>query len=222
MKSTKTTYEQAKSPMKSTKKVFFLFAAIVLVVLAACSDKQDYIPSYAVDLVEVNTNSQSKIDNVRLDDGQVYSVHQSISASTPDTTLRCLVTYSVADANMTIYSAKEVFSKHPLPATLFKSRPTDPVRFISCWRSDRYLNIKIGVLTTGVGTHQFHFAEDSISQNAAGKRTAHFTLLHRRPDDDAESYTDERFLSVPLANYSRCDSFAITINTYDGPLVEQR
>ncbi len=192
-----------------------MLVAFCLCAVIACDDDEAEQPSYITSLVEAYTDGSGNVRSILTDEGNRYAVEQDISTGKSDTIFRCLSTYVLAESGVTLYSLEPVFSAHPRPATEFHSLPCDPVKFISSWTSDRYVNMRIGVLVTDKHNHAFGFAEDSVAAKN-GKRTAFFTLLHQRQDNDAESYTEDMFLSMPRANYQDCDSFVIKINTYDG------
>ncbi|MBQ9175505.1 MAG: NigD-like N-terminal domain-containing protein [Bacteroidaceae bacterium] len=189
---------------------------VSMVCLMSCNDDEDTLPSYITSLVEVNTDAASNVKSIRTDDGNTYSIHQTISANTADTTYRCLATYTLATQGVTLYSISPVFSAHPKPIADYRSTPRDPVKFVSAWRTDRYVNLRIDILTTGADKHAYGFAYDGTTTAPDGKHTACFILLHRRPEADAESYTENVFLSIPLSHYTECDSFAVSITTYEG------
>ena len=190
-------------------------AGFCLAVTSCSSDDEAHMPNYIVDLVEIDTNKDTLVTVIRTDNGTTYNVTQTIVASTPDTTYRCFCSYAVSDKQLTIYSLSLIFSEFPIKAEEFKLRPTDPVKFVSCWKSGRYLNLKIGVKTTDTDYHKYAFSEDSIITKGTSK-TVFFTLLHQRPDNDNESYTKDTYLSIPISSYTDCDSFAISVNTYEG------
>lgn len=185
------------------------------IVAISCSDNEQSVPSYIVELVEANSDQSGNIVSIRLDNGTTFSINQYISTNTADSTYRCICTYRKEATGIYLYSLNNVFSQNPRPSNVYKTRPLDPVKLISCWKSDRYLNIKIGVMTGEVDNHAYGFCLDSIS-NYNDKRIAHFTLLHERPSADTESYTRENFLSMPINRYTDCDSIAISIPTYNG------
>lgn len=199
-----------------------LLTAIIMQSFCACSDNDNALPAYTTCLVEANANANSIISSIRTDDGTIYSIDNVISANKADTTYRCLATYVPTATGIQVYSLKAIYSAHPLPASKFRSLPHDPVKFISAWRTDRYINLRISLLTTGLGNHAFAFCADSIGTSATNKQTAYISLLHQRPPEDAESYSEEQFLSIPRAGYQSCDSFAITIHTYDGDITIEK
>ena len=195
-------------------------SAIILVWMLLClcgcgKDEDDTVPAYKIDLVEANTNHDGSVASIRFDDGVTYTIDQQITAETADTTYRCMCTYAIdANQKLSVYGLSHVFSANPRPRAEFKTGAYDPVNLTSCWKSGGYLNLWIGLLTTDVGSHRFGFCEDSVV-NRDGYQKVYFTLMHGRPQEDAESYTKDLFLSIPLKQYT-CDSVCIRVQTYDG------
>ena len=73
------------------------------------------------------------------------------------------------------------------------------------------------VLTTGKGMHSFAFCEEGFADSADGKKIVNVSVLHERPQGDAESYTQDAYLSIPIGGYAgECDSVAVSIPTYQG------
>lgn len=212
-----------KTMIKNCKNKHYCIVCSLLITLAglclaatSCSSDDDVqVPNYIVELVEIDTNKDTLVTVIRTDNGTTYNVTQTIVATVPDTTYRCLCSYAFTDKQLTIYSLSVIFSEIPMKAELFKVRPTDPVKFVSCWKSGRYLNLQIGIKTTDADYHKYAFSEDSIVTKGTSK-TVFFTLLHQRPVDDDESYTKDTYLSIPISSYTDCDSFAISVNTYEG------
>lgn len=196
--------------------------AVVTLISACDKDDDTRVPSYITELVEARTGHDANVMIITLDNGQTYPVTNPIKASTADTTYRCLVNYTLLNNEATIYGLKHIFSALPRPSEVFKSCPADPVKFISSWLSGRYMNIKIGLMTSGKGTHRFAFAEDSIVTNSEGQEHIYVTLLHQRPEIDDESYTEEMFLSMPLYDYRNPTHVTITLPTYEGMVTVER
>ena len=203
-------------------KCYRVMGALLITLFGLCvcvtscnSDDDDKVPSYFIDLVEADTNTDSLVSLIRLDNGKTYQVSQSIKAPVPDTTYRCLCTYELDSNKILAYGLEHVFSSKPRKVAAFDTLITDPVKFISSWKSGGYLNLQIGVMTTDADYHQFAFCEDTIADNGTYK-TACFTLVHKRPKKDNESYTKTMFLCIPISSYTDCDSFAVRVNTYEG------
>ena len=193
-----------------------LFFALTLLCLWGCSnDDEETMPAYKIDLVEANTDHDGKVVSVRFDNGATYTVAQEISAEKADTTYRCMCTYAIdANQKLSVYGLSHIFSARPRSRADFKTVAYDPVNLTSCWKSGGYLNLRIGLLTTDEGSHRFGFCEDSVvTRNDC--RKVFFTLLHGRPEEDAESYTKDVFLSIPISDY-HCDSVCLRVQTYDG------
>ncbi len=199
-----------------------LSAALLTISCASCSDDDGDSYPMQSELVCVDVNDVGVVSAIRTDDGRNLVPAKTITAEVTDTTLRCLCTFAQEQNVARVYEIRHIFSAEPVDAADATFATTDPVKFISAWRSPLYLNLNVGVMTTMANSHQFAFRYDSISTSAAGVRTACFTLLHEQPTDDAESFTNEEFLSVPLHNFADCDSVSINIPTYDGMVTVTR
>lgn len=200
--------------MKHTK---WIVIAVALLLCGCTEDDEQRLPSYITELVEANANGKKIISSITLDDGTSYQLANTVACSVADTIYRCLCMFEVTDdAKAKIYSISKVFSPHAVVDSLLETRQTDPVKLVSSWTTAKYLNARIGILTTSVGSHAFAFSEDSIREDADGTRHAFFTFHHRRPEGDAESYTSTMYLSLPLSDYPDCRRFTLTLPTYDG------
>ncbi len=190
--------------------------------LTACSNEDDSYPSVVTELVEIRTGSDSVATALLTDDGHCYDISpQGIRATSPDTIYRCLCMYlpetDGSEGTATVYQLQTVFSALPRPRENFQSLPADPVKIVSSWTSARYLNLRISILTDGQGTHELAFCEDSITTSASGRSTVHLTLLHLRPEGDAEAYTESSSVSLPIYYYEgSADSVLLTVPTYNG------
>ncbi len=192
-----------------------LMMCVISLVATSCSDEEDYVPSYVVELAEARSDEDCKIQTVRFDDGRTYNVSQDFTASLSDWTYRCLCAYRLDGESIHIYSLNSVFAQDARPLASYLTYPLDPLKFISCWKSDRYLNIKVGIMTSGDKTHAYGFSLDSIS-SVDDSNTAYFTLLHKCPDNDEEAYTEETFICMPISDCSDYDTLVVCIPTYDG------
>lgn len=196
-----------------------LISFVWIVSLAACSDDDgEYIPSYITDLVTVTTDAQGIVTSVQLDNGTTYSIaSQGIKSDAPETDIRCRGTYVLKHGSMKMYSLTAIFANQAIPASSVRyvkngttyygteNLPRDPVKLISMWKSGGYINLHVGVLTTGKGSHQYAFCQEGSGQ---------YSLLHLRPDNDDESYTAHVFLSMPIPEGE--DKLTFSVYTYDG------
>ena len=195
-----------------------LFMALLLTAFCSCHNDDEQMPPVMTDLACLEIGSDGIVNFMNLDNGEHLGLANKLKSEVSDTTLRCLCMYSLEEGMARIYSAKTIFSREASPRSEFDTTAVDPVKFVSAWRTPHFLNINIGVMTTGAAPHNFAFCLDTIAENVNGNhRIAYFTFMHQRPTEDAESYTSDVFMSLPLDKYAGCDSVSLTINTYNGP-----
>ena len=192
------------------------------VCMVACSagedDGDEYIPPYITDLLEVATDAYGMLSVVTLDNGATYDVtEQQKVTNYPDTTFRCRAIYTLEKGKLKLSSVVTVFANKPVPASAFslvkngvvysgeEYIPRDPMKVISMWKSGGYINLHLGLMTTGRNVHQYAFCED-----APGK----YSLVHLRPWGDAESYTEQVYMSMPIPK--GVEELTFSVNTYDG------
>lgn len=188
-----------------------------LCILSACSEEGVDVPSYITDFIVAHTDSKGVVNKILFDDGGTYSLSkQTITTHSPDSAFRCIATYSKEGNDFSFYSMNPVFSPLPQHADSFKisrdSIPHDPVRLTSIWKGRGYINMQLGVLTTGTASHKYAFCIDSVKGD-----TEYVSLVHQRPKGDAESYTDRIYMSMPMEKAEAgVTRFVFRINTYDG------
>lgn len=205
------------TPSVIMRKPFSLSLILLLGVMmvVSCSDDKDY-PSLITDFVVARTNASGTVSSVSLDGGGRYDVSaQAIASSSKDTLLRCIASYTLEGDKMQLYNIAHVFSSRPRPAediqTVVDSAlhldtlPRDPLKVVSLWRGGGYINIHLGLMTTGSDKHSYAFSEDS---------TGHYSLVHHRPADDAESYTRQVYMSMPIPDSVTTLTFSVP--TYEG------
>lgn len=200
-----------------------LIISILTLLLASCS-KEDTIedfPSAITELVEMNTNSEKAVVSIRTDRGETFSVtNTSMKTATADTTYRCLCIYEkVNNTSVRIYQTSAIFSMLPLTPEKFTSHPKAPVKIISQWLTDRYINLYLSYMTVGADKHAFGFCEEKVEAESDGKQTVYVSLLHKHPVSDTDAYTQKLYMSVPTYEYAKTyDNIVFTVNTYDGPV----
>ncbi len=198
---------------------FYLLPAALLL---SCSDDTPY-PSLTYDFVEAVVGSDSCVSHIRTDQGNSFAIGQQIMTNTADSTMRCVASYVVSpdSTTATVYGIEHIHSQHPIPVEEFNEQPKAPVKLQSWWQSGNYINLIIGVLTTGHGNHAFTFCEDTYTSNPDGTTTVNISLLHKRPENDAESYTEKVYLSIPIERYrSNADSISVSVITYEGKKIK--
>ena len=204
-------------PFGTMKRQFSSILCLMgLVFIVSCSDDDKDYPSLVSDFLVASTDANGKITTVRLDKGTTYDIAaQGISTNAPDTLLRCIASYTLDGDKMTMYNISHIFSENPVPARsllmaedgtqLMDTLPRDPMKVVSLWKDGGYINMQLGMLTTGVGTHAYAFCEDSVG---------HYSLVHLRPQEDAESYTQKVYMSMPIPD--SVGQVTFSIYTYDG------
>lgn len=186
----------------------------------ACEDdeKDGNFPALYTDMLCVSTAEDGTLKTVVLDNGEQYDVSaQGMTSDACSTTLRCRASYTLKDGRLKLHGIAHVFSDNPYPQEAFyvvvngvavhspSLIPRNPVKLISMWKSGGYINLHLGVLTTGNGVHAYAFCRDGEGA---------YSLVHLRPQEDAESYTEHLYLSMPIPQGEEHPSF--TVYTYDG------
>jgi len=201
-----------------TKRALYILFTIAMAFAFVCCDDDeegDYYPSLTTDFVVAATNNKGLVKTIIFEDGNVYDMtSQSIDTEVPDTTFRCISSYTKKDGAYEFYQLKHVFSDKALPSSKFKENVKNPVKVVSVWKGRGYINMRLGVLTTGQASHSYGFSIDSLVS-----KTTYVSLIHKRPENDAESYTETVYMSLPLTMDT--DSVSFTINTYDGPMTRE-
>lgn len=181
----------------------------MLAVLGCSDEKGADIPPLVTDFLVVATDEEGVVSTVILDDGTRFDVErQRVTSAMKDTLLRCFGSYAIEEGGLRLYSLAHVVSDVPHAPDYYsedESLPRDPLKVISMWRSGGYVNVQLGLLTTGVEGHKYGFCEDSVG---------HYSLLHLRPKGDAEAYTEKVYVSMPIPDGVDCLTFSVY--TYDG------
>ena len=191
--------------------------ALLLLVLAACSDDDYHYPDLVTELAEIVLDEEGLATQLITDAGNTYNIADYAQYSNvADTTLRCYCRYVDDDGEITLYtlSVSEVFCTQP---ALYEDQPMDILHVTSAWATKRYLNLYIAAATGSEVSHALGFNIDSISQDSATlTRTAHHTLLHQA-SSDADDYTTRHYVSFPLFYYSGlCDTVTLSVYTDEG------
>ena len=196
----------------------FLLLALPFVMLSCEDDDDDPMPPLRMEFVEVFTDSKSVVDYIMTDEGERLSPASTISASRPDTTYRCVCQYAMENGKCNVYDLRSIYSKKPVRMAESDTLWTDPMKVNSVWKTSRYVNMSLALLTNGQGSHAYTFVEDTVMTGTEGHKTAYCTVTHHRVGIDPESYTQNVYLSMPVYDYvdSGIDSVAVSINTYSG------
>ncbi|MCM1312580.1 MAG: hypothetical protein NC206_07310 [Bacteroides sp.] len=200
---------------------------LICSLFAACSEDSPY-PSVTTNFVDAVTDERGQVTEIRTDNGITYKAEPQMQAGCADSVLRCICVYEVAEQEKTegygttahasahIYSIRHIFSDEPEVRAAFSVYPQDPVKVTSVWRGGGYINMHLGILTTDVAAHPLAFCEDSITTSGTGRKSVYLSLLHLRPENDADSYTEKTYASMPTHKYSEMDTIVFRINSYEG------
>lgn len=212
--------------MKRRWVVDSLLILLFCITLSACSDEEDQsYPSVLTELVELQVGTDSLAQSFTTDYGVTYQMNQQVKAYTADTTLRCLCVYqpdetsgSVSSPTAQVYQMQSIFAQQPFAIKQSTAESFAPIRLISAWQTSRWVNLYIGIVTSPEAKHSFGFSLDTLAVNATTNiRTAHVSLLHHRPNNDTEDYTQKTYLSLPTYKLSEeADSLYLTVQTYEG------
>lgn len=226
-----TLFSIMKLPQTSKSRLLHCALAIIGCVFAGCfftgcSEDTSY-PSVTTSFVDAITDSKGMVASIRTDNGNVYEPDLRTQTNSADSVIRCLCTYETMQQDMPgnsttavhpaihVYSLKHVFSEKPQKRSAFSIYPQDPVKVTSVWKGGGYINMHLGILTTNVAAHSFAFCEDSIITSRTGKTSVYLSLLHLRPEQDPESYTEKAYISMPIHKYLDMDTIVFHINSYE-------
>ncbi len=186
--------------------------------LFSCSKDEDTdgekVPNMQTEFCNMYINSDKRAESITMDNGTTYDIlSQGIRSDMADTTVRSVITYSTDNDKPRIYSYNPAICKEALPQEKFKITPKDPVKVISVWKGSKYINMVLGEMTTKKANHSYAFMIDEVKN-----RKLYVWLIHLQPTEDAESYTEKIYASLPLqTSYADgYDSVAISITTYEG------
>ena len=197
-------------------KLFFRSILYIMCIgyVCSCSKENGSIPNLLTELCDVYINHDSIATTATLDDGTVLDIaSQRMKASVNDTTIRSVVTYTQQEGNVRVYNNTPAICKAALPAEKLKTKAHDPVKLTSAWKKGPYINMMFGEMTTKKGIHEYAFCLDSLKH-----QMLYVSFIHKQPADDAPSYTQKRYASMPvnIEGTEAYDSISLSVTTFDG------
>lgn len=199
-----------------------------LLVLASCKDEASVYPNVQTLFADVKTDSEGMMAWLVSDEGETWRItpHEKLGGLTPDSLYRTVTTFLPTEGQTaTVYRCLLTKALVPADSAYFSNEiHTDAVDIRSIWRAGSYLNM---VLLAKVKElpHRYHFLEEGIVPQAGGGRLLQLRLFHDS-HGDAEAFTEEVYLSVPLQAYadtlSAGDSVVLRLNTFKEGPVERR
>lgn len=192
-----------------------ILPAISMLLLASC-EKDDNGNGYSLtyEMGDAYFGTDSLLKYVTTDNGKTIFNSYMIKSTMPDTIRRCICGYYAEEEPQRVVSISQVYCVTPNKRAAGKYIYTDPFNFVSAWKSSKYVNFQLSIMTDDKANHAYGIIEDSITNNGL-KTIAYITLAHRIPKEDVEAYSSDFYLSIPLKNYSDCDSMTVTLNTYN-------
>ena len=213
--------------MKGTKRrtsvshiVRLVFAGIALI-SESCLEENTY-PSLVSDFVCMQTDDDGTPLSLITDEGITYTVeltdtyihnNDPLPSYVADTVYRVAAMFEpdTEESRCLLYDMTTIYSKVPVPLTGDMTPAYDPVYMQSIRKSGSYLNIIVQLLSLNGEHHLGVF--DTTEEGAAG---VDLTLLHKNVDD-AESYRQSIYMSIPLEKYHllKGDTVRFHANVYN-------
>lgn len=168
----------------------------------SCTEEHDPYPNVITELADIHTDAAGKTVKLELDNGKIFDITNPLTVEQTEHTFRVLVGFVPQDNKATLYSSQGAYLLDDSTAT----PKTDPVKVLSVWRTERYINIHLAPLTQG-GTQHWGIITDSI----VGEH--HYLHLHHNQNGDPTSYTTDVYASIPI---ERSIPVTLRVNTFNG------
>lgn len=186
--------------------------------LVACSsDDERAYPSVVTEMVVMRSDDSGTIRSFVTDAQKSYVLVKPYTGVKANAAWRMLLGYALEEnGEASVYAMEPVVVLRD--STTSEDLRRDPIGFVSCWRSGRYVNLHLRPKTQG-GVHYWAYARESATNNGGGG-TTYSLLLHHRQGDDPTAYSTDAYLSIPVDSVSKeisnSDSIIITMTTFDG------
>ena len=206
------------------KYLSFLPIVVLALCLGACSSQTDddddvLYPSVISELVMAKADSQGNMVSFTTDAGKHYSVFNSYTGMTANSTQRYVCDYEIlGEESAFVRSVQRAAVLHDF--TGVKTIVREPTALLSAWLAGGFINMHLYPKTKG-GTQRWGFLRDSTYNNPGGGIT-HCLSLYHDLFDDAPAYSAHLFACIALdsvaATHGPNDSVVVAMETYDGPL----
>lgn len=200
----------------------FCTVLLLLVSLMSCSKDGagDIYPVIISELCTAETNGQGALVRLHLDDGSILSISGSTPTEyAPDAFYRTLASYTPVSEQVvslrSIYPALVLTDSTECAERLSAEgiSTSDPVVFVSGWRTAQFLNLHLATKTQNMGRHYWGYTVEERTE-----RHIRLRLYHRQMSDPA-SFTEQTYASIQTKNipyYEEGDTVSIRIRTWDG------
>ncbi len=221
-------------------KLLLRLALLALLPLLSACENEAYdtgdgaLSAMRADFVVAETDADARMTGFETDGGERLRLASPVAVDwmdRPDTVYRALLYYNKVTAADGSAAAEPLSMTQVLvlpvvnAADLAVQPKKDPVTFVSSWTSanGRYLNlellVKTGKTDDGYGTQSVGMVCDSVTADAAGRRTVWLSLTHDQ-SGVPEYYSTEAYVSVPVSALPvspvEGDEVRIGVCTYDG------
>ena len=205
----------------------------LLLFLAGCTntayDTGDSRYSYLrTDFADAQTNNSGQLVSAVTDEDTHLTFTKPLSVSwktTADSISRVMLYYNLnADASdssiVEPLTAQYVYTLMPAKATAQATVSTDPVHFVSAWKSgnDAYLNFCVGVMTGKADSVEAKQSIGLVLDSIAEKDQHHTYYLRfaHSQSNIPEYYTTNIYLSIPTKKMTTGSRVRLSLNTYKG------
>lgn len=201
--------------------------------LAGCTntayDTGDSRYSYLrTDFADAQTNNSGQLVSAVTDESTHLTFTKPLAVSwkaTADSICRVMLYYNLnADASdssiVEPLTAQYVYTLVPAKATAQATISTDPVHFVSAWKSGNgaYLNFCVGVMTGKADSvearHMIGLVLDSIAEK--DHHPTYYLRFAHSQSNIPEYYTTNIYLSIPTKKMTTGSRVRLSLNTYKG------
>ena len=205
----------------------------LLLFLAGCTntayDTGDSRYSYLrTDFADAQTNNSGQLVSAVTDEDTHLTFTKPLAVSwkaTPDSISRVMLYYNLnADASdssiVEPLTAQYVYTLMPAKATAQATVSTDPVHFVSAWKSGNgaYLNFCVGVMTGKADSveakQMIGLVLDSIAEK--DHHPTYYLRFAHSQGNVPEYYTTNIYLSIPTKEMTTGSRVRLSLNTYKG------
>lgn len=205
----------------------------LLLFLAACTntayDTGDSRYSYLrTDFADAQTNNSGQLVSAVTDEDTHLTFTKPLAVSwktTADSISRVMLYYNLnADASdssiVEPLTAQYVYTLVPAKATAQATVSTDPVHFVSAWKSGNgaYLNFCVGVMTGKADSVEARQMIGLVLDSIAEKdhHPTYYLRFAHSQGNVPEYYTTNIYLSIPTKEMTTGSRVRLSLNTYKG------
>lgn len=193
---------RAQSRWAAAVTVIVLLLLLCIYMVAGCSSDDEVLPAYEGRLCEIVTDGAGRGYLLRDDDGGEAAIGNVLKGLAADSVYRVFVLMVKGEGGaVTLKSAQSIFSVFPHEAHADDVMGNDALEVITAWRSPRYVNLRVALMTDGLQKHMLDFIDEGTRANADGTLTKCIRLCHDQ-NGAARNYREEGYVSCPIYQYS--------------------